>query len=188
MTITSDQTSAVSRQMRPALLLLAFFVCFALTVLIAGFTAGLRINTTRSEPLGLWRITMLDRPVKLGDIVFVCPPDTKDMHDARSRGYLRSGLCAGGNAPLIKTVAAVAGQIVEIGSAVRVDGKVLRNSRLLSTDGKQRKLQPYRGGRLDAGDIYLHSDFPGSFDSRYFGPLRSENVLGLAQEVLTYVP
>jgi type IV secretory pathway protease TraF len=39
-----------------------------------------------------------------------------------------------------------------------------------------------------AGEVYLHSDFIGSWDSRYFGPVPVSGVLGLAQEVLTYAP
>jgi len=38
------------------------------------------------------------------------------------------------------------------------------------------------------GTLFLHSDFVGSYDSRYFGPLPAEGTLGLAQEVLTFAP
>lgn len=161
---------------------------FVALVTTAGFLGGLRINTTPSEPLGIWRIARLDRPVELGDLLFICPPLSTEIKEARSRGYLRFGLCHGGIAPLIKTVAALPSQVVDIGEVVRIDGKVLAHSRVLSTDGKHRQLKPYAGGKVRAGEVYLHSDFSGSFDSRYFGPLPISNILGLAQEVITYAP
>jgi type IV secretory pathway protease TraF len=35
---------------------------------------------------------------------------------------------------------------------------------------------------------FLHSSFTASFDSRYFGPLPTSGILGLAESVLTYAP
>lgn len=154
----------------------------------AAVSCGYRINLTPSEPLGLWRIVKLHRPVTIGDRVFICPPQTTVMRAARARGYLRSGTCPGGVAPLIKTVVAIAGQQVEIDIQVTIDGQVIASSNLAQRDGKGRPLVPFPGGVVPAGGIFLHSPFKGSYDSRYFGPLPAAGVLGLAQEVLTYAP
>ncbi|MCW0021327.1 conjugative transfer signal peptidase TraF [Rhizobium sp. BT-226] len=156
-------------------------------IAIGGF-CGYRVNVTPSEPLGLWRIIPLDRPVATGDLVFICPPETDEMRQARERGYLRRGLCADGYAPLVKTIVAVSGQQVEIGSSVKIDGRELANSRLVMTDGKGRPLVPFSGGIVPAGSVFLHSSFSGSWDSRYFGPIPASGILGLAQAVLTYAP
>ncbi len=150
--------------------------------------AGYRLNLTPSEPLGLWRIQPSDRSPHPGDVVFICPPEWPDMEQAARRGYLRSGLCPGGYAPLIKTVAAVAGQHVEIERTVIIDGISLPNSSLAPIDGKGRSLTPYAGGVVRDGFVFLHSDFKGSYDSRYFGPLPIAGILGLAKEVLTFAP
>jgi conjugative transfer signal peptidase TraF len=147
---------------------------------------GFRVNFTPSEPLGLWKIVSLERPVLVGDLVFICPPPTEDMGEARSRGYLRHGLCPGGMAPLIKTVVAVSGQTIDIGDDVKIDGKLLAHSRLMTEDGQGRPINPYHGGVLPPGTLFLHSNFPASFDSRYFGPVSVDSVLGLAREVWTY--
>jgi conjugative transfer signal peptidase TraF len=155
-------------------------------VLLGG--AGFRVNFTPSEPLGLWRIIDHDRPVLVGDLIFICPPDTDQMREARARGYLRFGLCAGHVAPLIKTVAATSGQSVEIDGAVRVDGKSLPHSRVAPLDGQDREMSAYDGGVVPPGMVFLYSEFPGSFDSRYVGPLPMNGILGLAQEVWTYAP
>lgn len=157
-------------------------------VLAVGFGAGIRINTTPSEPLGLWRIEPLDRPIEIGDLVFVCLPDRAERTEGKSRGYLSWGLCPGGTGPLIKQVVAVAGQQVEIGKDVSLDGAVLDNSHLVERDGRGRPLRPYSGGTVPPEQVFLHSSFTGSWDSRYFGPVPVSGILGLAREVLTYAP
>ncbi|WP_018097562.1 conjugative transfer signal peptidase TraF [Sinorhizobium fredii] len=155
---------------------------------VTGFLGGYRINQTPSEALGLWRIVPLHRPPGVGDLVFVCPAEKPGIPEARARGYLRSGLCPGRVAPLIKTVVAVAGQHVEIGSVVTIDGRTLPSSALAERDGTGRPLRPFPSGRVPHGHVFLHSSFVGSYDSRYFGPVPASGVLGLAQEVLTYAP
>ncbi|WP_085034526.1 conjugative transfer signal peptidase TraF [Ensifer aridi] len=177
----------ISRRRRTARIL---SVAAAAIVLIAvsGFVGGYRINQTPSEALGLWRIVPLHRPPGVGDLLFICPAEKAGMPEARARGYLRSGLCPGGVAPLIKTVVAVAGQYVEIGAEVTIDGRALPSSALAERDGKGRPLRPSPGGVVPHGHVFLHSSFVGSYDSRYFGPVPASGVLGLAQGVLTYAP
>lgn len=188
--MTSQAKSASFVRQRRRSLLASFLATTLITSAATVFLgcAGYRLNLTPSEPLGLWRIVVMDRPVRSGDTVFVCAPNSAAMREARSRGYLRTGLCDGGTAPLIKTVAALDGEVITVADDVKIDGRSLAHSRLLAADGQHRSLRAYAGGELAAGEVYLHSDFPGSFDSRYFGPLPVGNVLGLAQEVLTYVP
>ncbi|OJF91491.1 conjugative transfer signal peptidase TraF [Pararhizobium antarcticum] len=160
----------------------------ALSIFEIGWIGGYRINLTPSEPLGLWRIVPLDRPATVGDVVFICPPETAAMREARSRGYLRSGLCPAGYAPLIKTIIGVAGQDVEVGVDVRIAGHSVPRSNISVVDGEGRPLTGWSGGVITVGFLFIHSDFIGSFDSRYFGPIPASSILGLAREVWTYVP
>ena len=160
----------------------------ALAITAAGL-AGYRINLTPSEPLGIWRIRSLERPAAVGDVVFVCPPQTANIRPARERGYLRSGLCPGGYAPLIKTIVATAGQRIHVDRFVMIDGVALPHSALSPKDGQGRPMmKAFAGGEVDKGEVFLHSDFAASFDSRYFGPVPASGILGLAEEVLTYAP
>ncbi|RUW00077.1 conjugal transfer protein TraF, partial [Mesorhizobium sp. M1A.F.Ca.IN.022.05.2.1] len=39
-----------------------------------------------------------------------------------------------------------------------------------------------------AGFLFLHSDFAGSYDSRYFGPIPASGLLGRARPLLTFQP
>lgn len=157
-------------------------------VFALGHLGGLRINLSPSYPLGIWRIVPLDREVAIGDLVMICPPPTSAFRLARQRGYLGSGLCPGWLSPLIKTIAATQGQHVEIAGSVSVDGVPLAGSELRAADGEGRALLPYAGGVVPPGHVFLHSDFAGSYDSRYFGPIPASGVLGLAYPVLTIHP
>ncbi|MGV1793637.1 conjugative transfer signal peptidase TraF [Rhizobium sp. A37_96] len=159
-----------------------------LAVSATGWFAGLRINLTPSEPLGLWRIVGINRPVARDDLVFVCPPATPGFAAAFERGYLRRGLCPGGFAPLIKTVAALAGQRVETGVNVVIDGAPLAHSSIRASDGAGRALQPYAGGIVPPGFVFLFSPYETSYDSRYFGPVPADGVLGLARPLLVFDP
>ncbi|MFA7416821.1 MAG: conjugative transfer signal peptidase TraF [Rhizobium sp.] len=188
MTPGATQSRVKSLQRRKAGRILLAAAALTGLLLVAATSGGFRINMTPSEPLGLWRIVTLDRPPVVGDLVFICPPDTEAMRAARLRGYLRSGLCPGGLAPLIKTVIATSGQSVEIESHVRVDGVLIASSAMARSDGKGRSLSPFAGGTIPADTVFLYSSFVGSYDSRYFGPLPVSGILGLAQEVLTYAP
>ena len=159
----------------------------ALAVLfMVGQAAGLRINYTPSYPLGLWRIVPLAREAVIGDLVFICPPHTPGFERALERGYLRRGLCPGWLSPLIKTVVALPGQHIEIADVVTVDGRALAHSEIHPSDAAGRALDPYPGGIVAAGHLFLHSRFAGSYDSRYFGPLPSSGLLGLARPVVTF--
>ncbi|MET3900435.1 conjugative transfer signal peptidase TraF [Devosia sp. UYZn731] len=154
----------------------------------AGSWGGLRINFTPSYPLGLWRVTSLDRPISVGDLVLICPPETAAFILARERGYVRRGLCPGWLTPLIKTVAAIAGQQIKIGQSVRIDGYALEHSEIHAVDAEGRALSAFPGGTVPAAQVFLHSDFAGSYDSRYFGPIPTDGILGLAHPILTVPP
>ena len=159
-------------------------------IMLAGtaWFAGLRLNLTRSYPLGLWRIEPLDGPPAMGDLVFICPPDSAAFRLARERGYLGRGLCPGWFSPLIKTVVATEGQAIAIGAGVSIDGHPLPHSDLRPTDAAGRALTAFSGGPVSPGSLFLHSDFAGSYDSRYFGSIPVSGLLGRARPLLTFEP
>mgnify|MGYP001168734487 CR=1 FL=1 len=188
MTMAATRYHPLRRQQWGAFVLLTAAAASALLAILAGSFGGFRINMTPSEPIGLWRILPLDWDPAVGDMVFVCLPRSALVDEARSRGYLRRGLCESGYAPLIKTVAAVSGQQVEIIRAVRIDGEEIPHSALAQVDGMGRPLLAARNGRIPPGHVFLHSPFPGSWDSRYFGSVPTSSIIGLAEEVLTFAP
>ena len=157
-------------------------------VAAAGWLGGYRINTTPSYPLGLWRIESLGRPAIVGDLVFICPPPTPAFTFAFERGYIRRGLCPGRFSPLIKTVVAAEGQSVDIGEHVSVEGLPVAHSRVHRVDAEGRALSAWQGGVVPHRYLFLHSDFGGSYDSRYFGPIPAAGLLGRAVPIYTFKP
>lgn len=155
---------------------------------VAGWCGGYRLNLTPSYPLGLWRIEDLATPIKVGDRVFICMPSGPALSLGLARGYLRAGLCPERAGPLIKTVAALPGQHIEVGMSVVIDGRPLAHSQIHAVDAEGRALAPYAGGGVPAGHLYLHSNFAGSYDSRYFGPVPAAGLLGLARPIATFDP
>jgi conjugative transfer signal peptidase TraF len=176
------------RQRRNTFVILGIGAAFTASIALAGAWGGYRLNMTWSYPLGLWRIEVMQREPNVGDIVFICPPEASAFELALKRGYLPRGLCAGGTGPLIKTVAALAGQDIVIDGRVHIDDRLLDHSELRTVDAEGRALAAFAGGVVPTGNVFLHSRFPGSYDSRYFGPVPAAGILGLAQPILTFTP
>lgn len=144
-----------------------------------------RVNVTPSYPLGLWQVTTLDHPPSVGDRVFICP-EGEAAELGRERGYLPRGSCLSGAAPLIKTVLAVAGQTVSIEGRIVVDRLPLPFTAVRASDGAGRPMPHWAGGVVPTGQVFVYSHYGASYDSRYFGPLPIEGILGLARPILTF--
>ncbi|MBS7663594.1 S26 family signal peptidase [Pseudomonas lalucatii] len=131
-------------------------------------------NASASVPIGWYRITPTGT-VAAGDLLLVRLP-AEAMTLAAQRGYLPA------NVPLLKTVAAVAPQKVCVqGNQVRIDGELV--ARRLRRDRQGRAQPAWTGCRHLVGDeLFLLSTInPESFDSRYFGPVPVDAVIGRAQ-------
>jgi len=131
-------------------------------------------NASASAPIGLYLV----RPggaVAAGDMVLAWPPEgARTM--AAARGYLPI------NVPLVKRVAAGPGDTVcAAGRRILVDGRMVATRR--ARDAHGRALPRWTGCRtLRAGDhLLLMTGHPGSFDGRYFGVSRAEDIIGPAR-------
>jgi conjugative transfer signal peptidase TraF len=175
----------MTRRRRRRIAAVGMMLSMPIALFCLGQFAALRVNLTPSFPLGLWRVEPLIRPAGVGDVVFICPPSTTAFAMALARGYIRRGSCAGGLSPLIKKIVAIAGAQVRIASAINIDGRPLPYSSIHRVDAADRPLTSWSGGVVPAGEVFLHSDFVGSYDSRYFGPVPAAGVLGRAVPVLT---
>ena len=153
---------------------------------------SLRVNESPSLPVGVWRLSRLRDEVRRDDVVSFCPPDTWVFREARLRGYLGSGLCEGGYEPLLKPIAAIEGdRVTRTEQGIRINGRLIVNSRRLDHDGSGRPLTG--AGANDVivakGEIWLISSYnPLSFDSRYFGPVPISRIEGLARPVFVLGP
>lgn len=161
---------------------------FALSVL-AGL-AGARINTTRSIPIGLYWIS--GGPIKIGDYVMACPPPEGVFALAKARGYLGVGFCPGGYSSLMKRVAALEGDKVDISrDGVKVNGELWPASAPREVDSAGRPLPRYPATHfvLGVGEVLLMSEASATgFDGRYFGPVRKGAVMDGVRPMLTWGP
>lgn len=151
----------------------------------ATYAAGYRVNVSDSLPPGVWRVAH-GEPTR-GAIVLVCPPDTTLFQHARAAKYIARGFCPGGLAPLLKPVAAVAGDRVAVSAAgISVNGELVRNTRRYRADLSGRLLPSPADVEsvVPPGHVWLLSSYNRhSFDSRYFGPLATSLVRGVARPV-----
>lgn len=134
------------------------------------------VNESPSVPRGLYLRHPGGRPVR-GSLVALAQPRA-------ARPYLAS-LSMPGEVLLIKRVAAVAGDpVCREGGHVRTPG---RRVDVLARDRRGAILPGWTGcRRLAPGELFLLGDTPGSFDSRYFGPVRTSAVEGVFRETLTW--
>ncbi|MFC0389141.1 conjugative transfer signal peptidase TraF [Muricoccus vinaceus] len=159
--------------------------------LLAGWcgalAAGVRPNLTPSLPRGLWSLAEAPAELQRGDVVEFCLPHDVAVF-AYDRGYLGHGLCGDGMMPLLKPVAAIPGDVVEIGEdGVRVNG-IPVVPRGLTQDSQGRPLEPLAPGRyaVQPGDVWLLSGYERrSFDSRYYGAVPRSSVLRTATPLWT---
>jgi conjugative transfer signal peptidase TraF len=127
-------------------------------------------NASASVPIGFyWRVT--GAPSR-GDLVLARAP-LWARRLAAERHYLPI------NVPIVKRVAAVAGDVVcASGDAISIDGRVVGYR--LASDRTGRSLPQWEGCEtLGAGEFFLlMADVPDSFDGRYFGVTERWDIIG----------
>lgn len=183
--MTTIETTSRPTQRRPgrrAALVLWGIAAITAATITAGKIGGLRLNFTPSAPVGLWRVIDSPDELRSGMIVSVCPPAAAVVDQMLDGGFLARGSCPAGSMPLLKPVAAIAGDRVEIrsGVAARVNGQDLPNTAPVTG-----LAVPDPGTYVVApGTVWLFSSYhQQSFDSRYYGAVPIANVLAQAVPV-----
>lgn len=128
-------------------------------------------NKTKSAPIG-WYAVERKRSLHRDDLVAAFAPQTA-RNLAEARGYLPD------HVPLIKTVWAIGGErVCHDGQRVRVLNRP--DISVLGQDGLGRALPVISGCyTLHADEVFLVSNtISNSWDSRYFGPVSDELILG----------
>ena len=148
-----------------------------LVALIADQTPALAlVNESPSVPRGLYLRQPGGTPERGAMVALPQPP--------LARRYL-GGLGMPDDVLLIKRVAAVGGDSVcRQGRGIRVPYRVIP---VLDLDRRGTALPAWTGcRRLAPDELFLLGDTPGSFDSRYFGPVRTRDLEGVFRETLTW--
>jgi conjugative transfer signal peptidase TraF len=155
---------------------------------LAALAWPMRINTTKSIPVGFYWMT--SELVKKGSYVIFCPPETELFDTAKERGYIGAGFCPGGYGYMMKRVVAITDDAVVIaGDGVHVNGELLPLSVPRAADRAGRLIPRNETNwyTLGASELLLMSDISGtSFDGRYFGPIHRKQVQGVIRPILTW--
>lgn len=159
-----------------------------LALAAGGYAAGVRINTTKSIPVGLYWAS--DAPVEKGAYVLFCPPQADVFDEAKERGYIGAGFCEGGYGYMMKRVLAAKGDAVTVSDdGVRVNGELLPYSAPFQADKVGRPLPRYQSDDyiLGEAEVLLMSDVSAtSFDGRYFGPIQRSQIKTVLRPVITW--
>jgi len=126
--------------------------------------------------------------LKSGDVVTFCPPLTAPILLARERGYLAGGHCPGNLEPMMKPIAALPGDRMDLSAqGVRVNGRSIPRSTQITADSGGRPLPSLADDEVvPAGAIWVVSSHnPRSYDSRYFGSIPLANVTAVLRPVWT---
>ena len=129
-------------------------------------------NASASAPVGLYRVHA-GTSARRGDMVVAWTPEPARTLAAK-RHYLPA------NVPLVKRVAAVAGdRVCAAGSAIVINGR--KAAIRLTSDAAGRPMPWWTGCRLlGSGEHFLMMDSRTSFDGRYFGVTTKDGLVGRA--------
>lgn len=150
-------------------------VAIALAVVAAAMATcarEFRLNLSLSEPVGVYR--MVPGQPGRGDVVGFClSPNNPFTALAKERGYLGRGTCPLGQAGLLKDLAGLPGDRVEVKpEGIYLNGQLLPNTARPAKDSRGRALPPslLNDGVIPEGRALTISSRSGySFDSRHFG-------------------
>ena len=166
-------------RMSPARTIFALLtVCAVTTGLACAVASHLIWNRTPSLPLGVYMRTPSGCVGEGALVALRIPPAVRTL--IHERRYLPDGSL------LIKPVAAVPGDYVCTRAGIRfINGEPFGS--VLSRDSEGRDLPVYRAcGVLPAGQVFLASHHPRSFDSRNFGPVDVHALQGTVIPLWTF--
>jgi conjugative transfer signal peptidase TraF len=138
---------------------------------------GILYNASASMPRGFWLMHPQSRDYRPGETVMACPDLAADQ-----RIYLQAGFCPSGLEPVLKVIAAVAGDTVTVRDhQVEINGWTRLEYVQHEVDGSGRPLRAVPDGTyiVPTGEVWLLAPIGWSFDSRYFGSVKTNNLLGL---------
>lgn len=159
---------------------------FTAAVSLAYFI-GIRINTSKSFPPGVYIVSKANTYNK-NDLVLFCPPNKAVIQDAIERGYIDTGRCDSGTVPIIKRIVGMSGDYVEFTPSVKINNSVLPGSIRLKVDGENRALPQLPPFTVSINSFFAYSDHAprNSFDSRYFGDVPMENIIGTIRPLVLF--
>jgi conjugative transfer signal peptidase TraF len=141
--------------------------------------AGLRFNVDSSIPVGAYWFT--PGPVAVGDTVQSCLPESLAQYALRQQYLSLGGSCPDGVIPVVKVLAATAGDsIVVADSGVSINGRLWPMSARLAMDSAGRRVRRIPSVPITCPDNFdfLMGENDHSWDSRYWGCVSRSTIAG----------
>jgi conjugative transfer signal peptidase TraF len=185
---TSERAAgATFRLLREQVIWLAIGAILIALLAASARTDGLIFVATDSScPIGIYHV--VHQPLAHGELVEACLPEAIASY-GMSRGYLASGKCPDGAEPVIKVIGAIADDRVNLAlENIRVNDTALPGSatRLRDSHGRAVRALARRNYETAANELWLFGlQDARSWDSRYFGPVPVNAVLGAVEPVFT---
>lgn len=158
--------------------IIGFALIIVMVPMIVNLPVKLIYNASASAPIGFYRVTPASSLKRGAFAVVPTPPSFRMM--AAKRHYLPF------NVPLIKRIIALSGdEVCRHGKVILVNQKLVATA--LTKDSQGRVLPVWQGCIiLDDNQFFALMDRPDSFDGRYFGPLNTADIIGIAVPVFTW--
>ncbi|MCC5942432.1 MAG: conjugative transfer signal peptidase TraF [Balneolaceae bacterium] len=137
----------------------------------------LAFNLSESIPKGVYLQSIIEN-FERGDLVLFYSEkaDKLGVH----RGYKRSGALLG------KRIVALPGDTIKLGHIVCINGRVVGEP-VLTKDTAGRSLTPFTyQGVVPKGQLFVLGETENSFDSRYYGLIRKEEVTRKLKPLFTW--
>lgn len=144
---------------------------------------NLWINISSSIPYGVYK--RVDKYPQKDDYILFCLEDELAKLSVERR-YTTTGNCSFQSAPIGKKVVAEQGDLVKISKeGIEVNGKLLSKTIPSNYDLLERKMPEYNMHRyLDNDEFIVASAKENSYDSRYFGIVRGEQIKGVIETII----
>ncbi len=158
---------------------------FIFIIALCVYHFDIQINTTSSIPIGIYTLDRSkDNLDKARTILFCLNNEYSEI--AKTRGYLPVGKCKSGLSPIGKHIVAAADDFVEITKeGIYVNGYLLPDTRPMTYDSNSLELKHSKlKRRLNKNEFLVASLKKDSFDSRYYGIVKREEILGVLKELV----
>lgn len=159
----------------------AFWLLWLTAVLVLVFwslyDAGIRFNLTASMPIGVYKKT--SSMPEQGNLVAVCL-DNQFADMAITRNYVSPGQCPSGMQPLLKKAAALPGDVIvyDDKQGIFINNELWPHSIIQDVDSMGRVMTAVSLPHIVPENtiLALSDRHDGSFDSRYFGLVKFEQI------------
>jgi conjugative transfer signal peptidase TraF len=182
---TCNKENKVSKVFYITLMLLGIF-----NLAVVFMYGPLRLNFTSSQPVGIYTLQESGEAAQRGGLVTFClEPENPFIALAKERGYVGGGTCPSGLKPILKRLAALPGDELEIApDGIILNGNFLHLSFRPEIDSLGRQMPPslLQSGKISEGQaLVLSQEHGNSFDSRHFGLVPISSLTGV-EPVLTF--